>query len=90
MAHTYVVTTAQYIPGSSPDPLVTIVGTVDTVPMTIQMALSQITAATPGGAAALRNLIAPFMLAAAVLASPATFSGSQTQPANLATGTFTQ
>lgn len=88
--HTYVVSNA-YAVGD----VATIVGTVDTVPSTgpiavqIEMNLSAITQAnTSGGITAVKNLVAPQMLAAAIasgLPNP-----NQAIVTQLPTGTFTQ
>jgi len=87
--HTYVVTSAKYIPGSLADPLVTIVGSVDGVAVTVTINLSLIVAAnTSGGISAVEALVAGIMLPQAILNSPATFVSAQTAPAQLPTGTF--
>lgn len=94
MAHIYVVSSAQAIGDNA-----TIVGTVDTspsdgnpVPVTIAMSLSAlIQANNSGGITAVKNLVAPQMLQAAILVatnpSIAPVSAPITQ---LPTGTFTQ
>ncbi|MBZ5700257.1 MAG: hypothetical protein LAN84_00260 [Acidobacteriia bacterium] len=88
MAHTYVVTSATYTPGvPGPDPQVTIVGSVDGVAVTVQIWLSAIVQANlAGGLAAVKNLIAPVMLAQMQVNSPP----PPAQPVQLPTGTFTQ
>jgi hypothetical protein len=88
--HVYVVSQATAV-----GDVATIVGTVDTVPSSgpvavqIQMNLSAITQAnTSGGITAVKNLVAPQMLSAALAAGlPAVAAASVTQ---LPTGTFTQ
>ena len=89
MAHTYVVSSATYTPGvPGPDPLVTVVGSVDAVSCTVTAWLSYLqslyTAAGGGvaGMTAVKNYIAPLMLAAAFPPAPAS-------PTQLPTGTFT-
>jgi len=87
VAHAYVVSSATYIPGSAPDPQVTIVGTVDGIPVTVQTWLSAVTAAnTAGGLAAVKNLVSPLMLAQAGINSPP----APVQPAQLPTGSWSQ
>ena len=87
MAHTYVVTSATYIPGSALDPQVTIVGTVDGVDVTVNLWLSSIQQAnTAGGITAVKNLVAPVMLSQALINNPP----PPQAPAQLPTGTFTQ
>lgn len=87
MAHVYVVSSATYIPGSSSDPQVTIIGTVDGVPVTVLIWLSAIQQANAaGGLAAVKNLVAPIMLAQAQVNQPP----APQQPVQLPTGTFTQ
>jgi len=88
MANTYVVTSASYtvgIPG--PDPLVTVVGTVNSIPVTITLWLSAIQQAeAAGGLTAVKNLVAPIMLAQSIINSPP----APTAPTQLPTGTFSQ
>ena len=88
MADTYVVANASYIAGvPGPDPIVTIVGSVDAVPVTVQIWLSAITQANAaGGLTAVKNLVAPIMKAQALLNQPP----APTVPTQLPTGTFTQ
>lgn len=87
MANAYVVTSATYIPGSAPDPVVTIVGSVNGVPVTVQMWLSSITQAnTSGGITAVKNLVSPAMLAQANLNTPP----APQAPAQLPTGSWSQ
>jgi hypothetical protein len=87
MANTYVVTSASYIAGSSSDPQVTIVGTVNGAPVTVQVWLSAVEQAnTAGGLTAVKNLIAPIMLAASQIVAPP----PPTAPTQLPTGTFSQ
>jgi hypothetical protein len=86
--HVYVVTSSQYIAGvPGPDPLVTVVGSVDGIPVTVQIWLSALAAAqTAGGVAAVKNLVAPVMLAQSIVNSPP----APVAPTQLPTGTFTQ
>jgi hypothetical protein len=87
MAHTYVVSSATYIPGSALDPQVTIIGTVDGIDVTVLLWLSAIQQANAiGGITAVKNLIAPIMLSQANLVSPP----PPQAPAQLPTGTFVQ
>lgn len=87
MAHVYVVLSATYIPGSAPDPTVTIVGTVDGADVTITLYLSSVQQANAaGGITAVKNLVAPIMLSQAVINNPP----PPQAPAQLPTGTFTQ
>ncbi len=87
MAHIYTVTSATYIPGSSSDPLVTIVGQVDGIDIVVTIWLSAIQQANLlGGIAAVKNLVAPIMLAQAQANQPP----APQQPVQLPTGTFTQ
>ena len=88
MAHTYVVTSATYIPGvPGPDPLVTVVGTVDGEAVTVTLWLSAVQQAqASGGITAVKNLIAPIMLAQAVANTPP----APVAPVQLPTGTFVQ
>lgn len=87
MAHAYVVTSATYIPGSAADPQVTIVGSVDGIPVTVQLWLSAVLAAnTAGGLTAVKNLVAPLMLAQAQINAPP----APAQPAQLPTGSWSQ
>jgi hypothetical protein len=83
MSHVYVVSSATYVPGPA-DPQVTIAGTVDGVAVTVQCWLSAMQQAKQfGGIAAVKNLIAPIMLAALPPPPP-------TASVELPTGTFTQ
>jgi len=88
MAHTYIVSSATYIPGvPGPDPQVTIVGSVDGVAVTVQVWLSAIQQAnSSGGITAVKNLVAPIMLAQAAVNTPP----APVAPVQLPTGTFTQ
>lgn len=87
MAHAYVVTSATYIPGSSPDPQVTVVGSVDGIPVTVQLWLSAIQQAqAAGGITAVKNLVSPIMLAQAQINQPP----APTPPAQLPTGSWSQ
>lgn len=88
MAHTYVVTSDSYIPGvPGPDPLVTVIGTVDDIPVTVTLWLSAVQQAfQSGGGPAVKNLIAPIMLAQSIVNSPP----SPVAPVQLPTGTFVQ
>jgi hypothetical protein len=82
MSHVYVVSSSTYIPGPA-DPLVTVVGTVDGVAVTVTCWLSVLRQANQsGGIAAVKNFIASIMLAA--LPAP------PVAPVELPTGTFTQ
>ncbi|MGH9452366.1 MAG: hypothetical protein ACRD2O_00170 [Terriglobia bacterium] len=84
--YVYVVTSASYIPGPT-DPTVTIVGSVDGVPVTVQVWLSAIQQAqASGGMTAVKNLVAPVMLAQARQNAPP----AAVAPVELPTGTFTQ
>lgn len=86
MANTYVVTSASYIP-NIPDPEVTIIGSVNAIPVTVQIWLSAIVGAnTAGGLTAVKNLVAPVMLAQSIINSPP----APVAPVQLPTGTFTQ
>jgi hypothetical protein len=90
--HTYVVTSATAL-----GDVVTIVGTVDTiptsgspVPVTITMWLSAIVAAQKVSIAALDALVAPILLAAARAANPVAVPPAATATVTqLPTGTFT-
>lgn len=88
MAHTYVVSSAQYVAGvPGPDPLVTIVGSVDGIAVTVTIWLSALAAAnTAGGLTAVKNVVAPLMLAQSVANSPPALVA----PTQLPTGTFSQ
>ncbi len=87
MAHTYTVSSATFIPNSAPDPQVTIVGDVDGVGVLVTTWLSAIQQAnTAGGITAVKNLIAPLMLAQAIINNPP----APQAPAQLPTGSFTQ
>ena len=72
MANNYVVTSATYVtgvPGS--DPIVTIIGSVNTIPVTVTIWLSAITQAnTSGGIAAVKTLVSSIMLAQSVINQP--------------------
>lgn len=86
MANIYVVTSASYIPGPA-DPQVTVIGTVNGIPVTVTFWLSALAAAnTAGGLTAVKNLVAPVMLAQSVIVSPP----APVAPTQLPTGTFTQ
>jgi hypothetical protein len=85
MSNTYVVTSNSYIPGvPGPDPLVTIVGTVDGIPVTIQIWKSAYDQARAISLAALEALVAPIMLAQSIQNQPP----APAQPVNQITGTF--
>lgn len=88
MAHTYVVSSAQYVAGvPGPDPLVTIVGSVDGIAVTVTIWLSALAATnTAGGLTAVKNLVAPLMLAQSIANSPPALVA----PTQLPTGTFSQ
>ncbi len=88
MSHVYVITSDSYIPGvPGPDPLVTVVGTVDGIDVTITVWLSAVQLAfQSGGGLAVKNLIAPLMLAQSIINSPP----PPVTPVQLPTGTFTQ
>ena len=84
MAHTYVVLSATYMPGPA-DPQVTVVGTVDGADVTVQIWLSAIQQANQkGGLTAVKNLVAPIMLAQAIANIPP----APVAPVQLPTGTF--
>jgi hypothetical protein len=83
MAHTYVVQTATRV-----GDVMTITGTVDGVPVTINPWFSAISALP--NTAAVQNFIAPLMLAAAVAAGGVAPVAPPTVPAVTAAGTFTQ
>lgn len=87
MAHIYVVTSDSYVPGvPGPDPLVTIVGTVDGIDVAVTVWFSAVQQAfAQGGGPAIKNLIAPIMLAQSILNSPP----APVAPVQLPTGTFT-
>lgn len=87
MAHTYIVTKATYVPGSAPDPTVTIVGTVDGTPVTVQIWRSAIQQAnTAGGIAAIKSLVSPIMLNQATINNPP----APISPVSLPTGSWAQ
>jgi hypothetical protein len=82
MAHNYQTTSATYIPGSSTDPIVTVIGSVDTIPVTFTLYLSVITNTfAQSGNPGLIALVSPIMLALA-------FPPQPTPPANLQTGSW--
>jgi hypothetical protein len=84
--HVYNATSVTYIPGPA-DPLVTIVGTVDGTPVTVQAWLSALVHAYQvGGVSAAQSLVAALMLAAAVIVSPP----APVVVTQLPTGTWTQ
>lgn len=85
MAHTYVVTSNTYTPGvPGPDPLVTIIGTVDGIPVEVQLWKSAYDQARLVSLAALEALVAPLMLAQFVVNQPP----APVTPVNQVTGTF--
>jgi hypothetical protein len=84
MAHTYTVTSNSFVPGSAPDPVVTIVGSVDGAPVTITLWKSAYDQANAQGLVALENLVAPLMLAQAIANNPP----PPQPPVNQITGTF--
>lgn len=85
MAHTYIVISNTYVPGvPGPDPLVTIVGSVDGIPVTVQLWKSAYDQARTVSIAALEALVAPIMLAQSVVNQPP----APTLPVNQVTGTF--
>ena len=88
MANNYVVTSATYVTGvPGPDPLVTIIGSVNTIPVTVTFWLSAITQAnTSGGLAAVKNLVSPIMLAQSVINQPP----APVAPTQLPTGSWSQ
>jgi hypothetical protein len=87
MAHTYVVTSNSYIPGvPGPDPMVTIVGTVDGIPVTVTLWKSAYDQARAISIAALEAVVAPLMLAQSIINSPP----APVLPVNQITGTFVQ
>lgn len=82
MAHQYSTTSATYIPSSSTDPTVTVIGTVDGIPVNFTMYLSVINNTfAQSGNPGLIALISPIMLALAYPPQP-------TQPMNLQTGSW--
>jgi hypothetical protein len=87
MSHVYVVSNSSYVPsvaGIPPDPLVTVIGTVDGIAVTFW--LSAVTKAfNAGGQNAVNTLIAPVMLAQSIINSPP----PPVVPTQLPTGTFT-
>lgn len=83
MAHTYVVTSNSFTPGPA-DPMVTIVGAVDGVPVTIALWKSAYDQARVVSLAALEALVASLMLAQAVQNQPP----APVVPVNQITGTF--
>jgi hypothetical protein len=83
MAHTYVVTSNSYVPGPV-DPQVTIIGTVDGFPVTVQLWKSAYDQAFAQGIPALEALVAPLMLAQAIANQPPV----PATPVNQITGTF--
>jgi energy-converting hydrogenase Eha subunit E len=83
MSHVYVVTSNSYTPGPA-DPLVTIVGTVDGVPVTVTLWLSAYNQALAINLAALEALVAPIMLAQAIINAPP----PPVVPVKQITGTF--
>lgn len=88
--HTYTVVSNSYIPGPD-DPIVTIAGTVDTIPpsqvlpVTITLWKSAYDQALIAGILTLEALVAPLMLAAYNAQIPP----APVQPVNQITGTFT-
>ena len=83
MANTYSVISSEYFPNPAGDPPVTIVGTVNGVPVTVQIPLSVLAnAQLAGGITAVKNVVAPVMLAAVPV--------TPVLPTQLPTGTFTQ
>lgn len=85
MAHTYVVTSNSYTPGvPGPDPLVTLIGTVDGIPVTVQIWKSAYDQARLVSLAALEALVAPIMLAQSIQNQPP----APVAPVNQITGTF--
>jgi len=85
--HNYVVTSATYAPDSASDPIVTIVGTVDGIDVTVKIWLSAIDQIrAKGGLAAVKNLVSPFMLDQAIKNNPPV----PIPPVNLPTGSWTQ
>lgn len=79
MAHTYVVTSATYIGLTT-----RIVGSVDAIPVTVDVLTSDVAVAQASGLAALKTLAATAMLSVAIPTPPATVLSP------LPTGTFTQ
>lgn len=85
MAHTYVVTSNSFVPGvPGPDPLVTIIGSVDGVEVAVQLWKSAYDQARAISIAALEAVVAPLMLAQAQVNQPP----PAVQPVNQITGTF--
>lgn len=83
MSHTYTVTSNSFVPGPA-DPQVTIVGSVDGAPVTITLWKSAYDQANVQGLAALEALVAPLMLAQALINNPP----PPAPPVNQITGTF--
>lgn len=87
MANTYVVTSASYIPGISPNPTVTIIGSVNGIAVTVTIDLDSIViASNSGGITAVKNVVAPLMLQQSIINAPP----APQAPVQLPTGTFTQ
>lgn len=93
MANIYNVISSSYFPGvPGPDPLVTIVGTVDTspatnaVPVTVQTLLSNLKNARAISLQAVKNVVAGLMLQQYILNLPP----APVAPVELPNGTFTQ
>lgn len=86
MSHIYTITSTFYTPGSAPDPIVSIVGDVDGLAMTVTTWLSAYSTAQAQGTPALKNLAVSLMLPVWQAANP---PPSQ-PPVGLLTGTFTQ
>lgn len=83
--HSYTVTSNSYVPGvPGPDPLVTIIGSVDGVAVTVQLWKSAYDQANAQGLPALEALVAPIMLAQAIQNQPP----APVAPVNQVTGTF--
>lgn len=83
--HTYTVTSNSYVPGvPGPDPIVTIIGSVDGFSVTVQLWKSAYDQAAAQGILALEALVAPLMLAQAIANQPP----APVAPVGQVTGTF--
>lgn len=86
MPNTYKVDSSSYIPGSAPDPVVTIIGSVDGIDVVVTTWFSAFQSAfASGGMPAVKALTAKLMLAQSIINQP---PPAQT-PAQLPIGTFT-
>lgn len=84
--HVYTITSSTYVPGSASDPVVSLVGDVDGLQMTVTCWLSAYQAAQAQGVPALKNLAVSLMLPVWQAANPS----PPQPPVGLLTGTFTQ